>query len=60
MENIYELAKRANEANELNNSEIRFWISGGRYFICYDIMEMDNIDEVNEKEFISKIERILN
>ena len=49
-DNIYELAEKANEACELNNSDTRYWIQElngeERYFICNNIIEMDNIDEV--------------
>ena len=60
---IYELAERANEACELNNSDTRYWIQEldgeERYFICNNITEMDDIDEVSEKEFVSRIKRFL-
>ena len=58
--NIYELAKKANEACELNNSDTRFWVDDGRYFICYNAKdEMDDIDEVSKKKFINSINKIL-
>ena len=59
IKDIFELAKKANESCELNNSDTRYWIDGGRYFICNNVTEMENIDEVSEKEFRSRIERFL-
>jgi hypothetical protein len=60
---IYELAEKANEACEANNSDTRYWIQEmngeERYFICNNITEMDDIDEVSEKEFVSRIKRFL-
>ena len=63
MGNIYELAERANEVCELNNSDTRYWIQNlngeERYFICNNATEMDDIDEVSKKEFVSHIKRFL-
>lgn len=63
IKDIYELAEMANEACELNNSDTRYWIQEldgeERYFICNNITEMDDIDEVSEKEFVSRIKRFL-
>lgn len=59
LDEIYELANKANDACEVNNSDTRYWINGGRYFICNNITEMDDIDEVSEKEFVSRIKRFI-
>lgn len=65
LDEIYELANKANDACEVNNSDTRYWINDDnpndvRFFICNNITEMDDIDEVSEKEFVSRIKRFLN
>lgn len=64
LDEIYELANKANDACEVNNSDTRYWINDDdtkdvRFFICNNITEMDDIDEVSEKEFVSRIKRFI-
>lgn len=56
---IFELATKANEVCENTNSHRRFWIQDERYFICNNIDAMDDIDEVTEKQFISRINNLI-
>lgn len=60
---IYELAEKANDSCELNNCDTRYWIhefnGEVRYFICNNVTEMDDIDEVSKEEFVKRIERFL-
>lgn len=56
---IFELATKANEVCENTNSHRRFWIQGERYFICNSINTMDDIDEVTEEQFISRINNLI-
>ena len=58
-EEIRNIAEQANARNEDTCSPVRFWIEGDRYFICNNIYEMDDIDELKEKEFVGKIQRVL-
>lgn len=55
----YELAEKANSLCENNGSYRRFWIIEDRFFICNNVEDMDDIDEVSEKEFISRINRLI-
>lgn len=48
-EEIYNLAEQANNA-----CEDRFWIVGDRYFICHNIEDMDDFDELSEEHFINR------
>lgn len=64
IDELYELCEKANDACEVNNSDTRYWINDDnpndvRFFICNDITEMDDIDEVSEKVFVSRIKRFL-
>lgn len=63
MDNIYELSERANEVCELNYSDTRYWIQKlngeERHFICNNSTEMDDINEVSKKKFVSRIKRFL-
>lgn len=64
MEDIYELTEQANSICESTNSETRYWIDSTnandvRYFICNSISTMDNIDEVSEREFVSRVKRVI-
>jgi hypothetical protein len=64
-QDIHTLAEQANEICENTNSETRYWIdesnpSDVRFFICNSISTMDNIDEVSEQEFRSRINRVIN
>ena len=64
LDELYELANKANDACEVNNSDTRYWINDDnpndvRLFICNNIEEMDDIDEVSEKEFVSRIKRFI-
>ena len=64
LDEIYELANKANDACEVNNSDPRYWINDDnpkdvRFFICNNIEEMDDIDEVSEEEFVSRIKRFI-
>jgi len=54
-EEIAQLAVQANAHNEDTCSPVRFWVENGRYFICNDITEEDDIDELTEKAFVKKI-----
>ena len=54
-EEIAQLAVQANARNEDTCSPVRFWVENGRYFICNDITEEDDIDELTEKAFVKKI-----
>lgn len=58
-EKIEELAIKANSVCENNDSYRRFWIEGDRFFICNNVEDMDDIDEVSEAEFISRINRLI-
>lgn len=58
-EEIIQLASEANERNENTCSPVRFWVENGRYFVCNDITEMDDIDELTEKAFLRKIKIVL-
>ena len=58
-EEIIQLASEANERNENTCSPVRFWVENGRYFVCNDITEMDDIDELTEKVFLRKIKIVL-
>lgn len=58
-EEIIQLAEEANERNENTCSPVRFWVENGRYFVCNDITEMDDIDELTEKAFLRKIQIVL-
>jgi len=58
-EEIIQLASEANERNENTCSPVRFWVEDGRYFVCNDITEMDDIDELTEKAFLRKIQIVL-
>ena len=57
---IFKLATKANEVCENTNSHIRYWIVDNRYFICNNINVMDDIDEVTEEQFISRINSLIN
>ena len=60
---IVALAERANEANENKKSTVRFWLEelNGeiRFFICNNIDEMEDIDEVSEAIFINRAQRTI-
>lgn len=61
---IYTLAEQANSICENTDSETRYWINNDnpkdvRFFICNSISTMDNIDEVSEKEFRSRINKVI-
>ena len=58
-EEIIQLASEANERNENTCSPVRFWVENGRYFVCNDITECDDIDELTEKAFLRKIQIVL-
>lgn len=53
-EEIYNLAEQANNACEELNKPYRFWIVEDRYFICHNIEDMDDIDEIREEHFINR------
>ncbi len=53
----YDLEELVDELNGV--TEEQHWIEDGRYFVCYDTDNMDNIDEISEKELINKINRKL-
>ena len=55
---IYSSAGKANEICEKKNSYRRFWIIGDRFFICNNVADMDDIDEVSRDEFLLKIKRL--
>lgn len=59
-EEIYELAEQANDICEGQNKPFRFWIAGNSYFICNNIDEMEDIDELTEEHFVNRIKRIIN
>lgn len=54
-EEIAQLVHQANAHNEDTCSPVRFWVENGRYFICNDITEEDDIDELTEKAFVKKV-----
>lgn len=63
-QDIHTLAGQANTVCENTGSETRYWIDDSnpddvRFFICNSISTMDNIDEVSEREFRSRIDRVL-
>jgi hypothetical protein len=58
-EGIYELAERANNICEEQNKPFRFWIEGDRYFICNNIDEMEDIDELREEHFINRAKKVI-
>lgn len=58
-EEIIQLASEANERNEDTCSPVRFWVQDGRYFVCNDITDGDDIDELTEKAFVKKIKIVL-
>lgn len=58
-EEIYNLAEQANNACEELNKPFRFWIEGDRYFICHNIEDMDDIDEIREEHFINRAKAII-
>ena len=58
-EEIVQLATEANAHNEDTCSPVRFWVENGRYFICNDITEMDDIDELTEKQFIKRVRMVV-
>lgn len=63
MEDIYKLAEKANDICESRNLDARYWVQElngeERYFICNNVTNMENIDEVSKKEFISRIEILI-
>ena len=58
-EEIYELAEQANNICEEQNKSFRFWIEGDRYFICNNIDDMDDIDELREEHFINRAKKVI-
>jgi hypothetical protein len=58
-EEIYELAEQANNICEEKNKPFRFWIAGNSYFICNNIDEMEDIDELSEENFINRVKKIV-
>ena len=58
-EEIYELAEQANNICEEKNKPFRFWIAGNSYFICNNIDEMDDIDELSEEHFVNRAKKIV-
>ena len=58
-EKIKQLAEQANAHNEDTCSPVRFWMEGNRFFICNDITEMDDIDELTEKQFIKRVRMVV-
>jgi hypothetical protein len=59
-EEIYNLAEQANDICEGQNKPFRFWIVADRFFICNNIDEMEDIDELTEKHFVNRMKRIIN
>jgi hypothetical protein len=58
-EEIYELAEQANNICEEKNKPFRFWIAGNSYFICNNIEDGDDIDELSEEHFINRAKKIV-
>lgn len=58
-EEIYELAEQVNNICEEQNKPFRFWIEGDRYFICNNIEEMEDIDELREELFIKCAKKVI-
>ena len=58
-EEIYELAVQANNICEEKNKPFRFWIVADRYFICNNIDEMEDIDELTEEHFVNRAKKVI-
>lgn len=58
-EEIYELAEQANNVCEELNKPYRFWIESDRYFICNNIDEMEDINELREEHFINRAKKVI-
>lgn len=58
-EEIYNLAEQANNVCEELNKPFRFWIVEDRYFICNNIEDMDDIDELREEHFINRAKKVI-
>ena len=58
-EEIYNLAEQANNVCEELNKPFRVWIEGDMYFICHNIEDMDDIDELREEHFINRAKKTI-
>lgn len=58
-EEIYDLAEQANNICEEKNKPFRFWIAGNSYFICNNIEDGDDIDELAEEHFVNRAKKVI-
>ena len=47
------IAEKIEFLNDMNSSDIHYWMDGNRFFVCYNADEdMDDIHELSEKQMM--------